>query len=63
MMSRVAVAYPNVHTIATTLRTARSASLNGWGAIMFHDGQFYEVPQSEIAILDRVGGGDSFAAG
>jgi 2-dehydro-3-deoxygluconokinase len=63
MMANVAAAYPNVRTIATTLRTAKSASMNGWGAIMLHDGEFYEVPQTEVAILDRVGGGDSFAAG
>jgi 2-dehydro-3-deoxygluconokinase len=63
MMVNVAAAYPNVRTIATTLRTAKSASVNGWGAIMFHDGEFYEVPATEIGILDRVGGGDSFAAG
>jgi 2-dehydro-3-deoxygluconokinase len=56
-------AFPNVHTVATTLRTARSASVNGWGAIAWHRGVFYEVPQRDIEIFDRVGGGDSFASG
>lgn len=55
--------YPNVQTVATTLRTAESASVNGWGAIMYHQGEYFEVLQNEIPILDRVGGGDSFAAG
>ena len=37
--------------------------VNGWGAICWHEGQFYEVPQRDVEILDRVGGGDSFASG
>ena len=42
---------------------SRSASVNGWGAICWHEGQFYEVAQRDVEILDRVGGGDSFASG
>jgi 2-dehydro-3-deoxygluconokinase len=63
MIKQVVAAFPNITTVATTLRTARSASVNGWGAICYHDGQFFEVPQRDIEILDRVGGGDSFASG
>jgi 2-dehydro-3-deoxygluconokinase len=63
MISAVLDAFPNVQTVATTLRTARSANVNGWGAICYHRGEFYEVPQRDIEILDRVGGGDSFASG
>ena len=63
MISKVVAAYPNIRTVATTLRTARSASVNGWGAICYHEGSFYEVPQRDVEILDRVGGGDSFASG
>lgn len=63
MIEKVVHAYPNLRTVATTLRTARTASINGWGAICYHDGSFYEVPQRDIEILDRVGGGDSFASG
>lgn len=63
MIAEVLDEFPNVTTIATTLRTARSASVNGWGAICYHAGQFFEVPQREVEILDRVGGGDSFASG
>ncbi len=59
----VAQAYPDVSVIASTLRTARSANVNGWGAIAHHAGQFFEVPQRDVEILDRVGGGDSFASG
>ncbi|MES1210132.1 MAG: sugar kinase [Pseudomonadota bacterium] len=63
MIAAVVAAFPNVTTVATTLRTARSASVNGWGAICYHQGAFYEVPQRDVEILDRVGGGDSFASG
>jgi 2-dehydro-3-deoxygluconokinase len=63
MIAKVVAAYPNITTVATTLRTARSANVNGWGAIGYHEGAFYEVPQRDVEILDRVGGGDSFASG
>jgi 2-dehydro-3-deoxygluconokinase len=63
MIGRVLDTFPNVTTVATTLRTARSASVNAWGAICYHQGRFYEVPQHDVEILDRVGGGDSFASG
>jgi 2-dehydro-3-deoxygluconokinase len=63
MIADVVAAFPNIKTVATTLRTAHSASVNGWGAICWHDGKFYEVAQRDVEILDRVGGGDSFASG
>jgi 2-dehydro-3-deoxygluconokinase len=63
MIESVITAFPNIQTVATTLRTARTASVNGWGAICYHQGTFYEVPQRDVEILDRVGGGDSFASG
>jgi len=63
MIQAVVKFFPNIETVATTLRTARSASVNGWGAILYHAGKFYEVAQQELEIFDRVGGGDSFASG
>jgi 2-dehydro-3-deoxygluconokinase len=63
MIDEVLRAYPNLSAVATTLRTSRSANVNGWGAIAFADGQFFEVEQRDVEILDRVGGGDSFASG
>lgn len=63
MIAAVVKAFPNITTVATTLRTAKSASVNGWGAICYHQGAFFEVAQRDVEILDRVGGGDSFASG
>jgi 2-dehydro-3-deoxygluconokinase len=63
MIGDVLNTYPHIESIATTLRTAHSASVNAWGAIAYHGGQFYEVAQQNIEIFDRVGGGDSFASG
>ena len=56
--------YPNFKVAATTLRRVITATKNDWGAILWHDGKFYESrPYPELEILDRVGGGDSFASG
>jgi len=63
MIEQVAARYPNLSVIATSMRTAHSASLNGWGGILWAEGKFYEVPPINLEILDRVGGGDSFASG
>ncbi|MGA2085016.1 MAG: sugar kinase [Terracidiphilus sp.] len=63
MLREVAAAYPNLKLIASTLRTAHTASRNAWGAIALYEDQIVHVPQREIDILDRVGGGDSFASG
>ena len=63
MIYDVVSEFPNITTVATSLRTATSASANGWGGILYHQGQFFEVAQRPIEIMDRVGGGDSFASG
>jgi 2-dehydro-3-deoxygluconokinase len=63
MLREVAAAYPNLKLIASTLRTAHTASRNAWGAIAIYEDKLVHVPQREIDILDRVGGGDSFASG
>jgi len=50
--------------VATTLRTATTATKNDWGAICYADGAFYEArTRKDLEIYDRVGGGDSFASG
>ncbi len=63
MLREVAAAYPNLKLVASTLRTASTASRNAWGAIALYEDKIVHVPQREIDILDRVGGGDSFASG
>jgi 2-dehydro-3-deoxygluconokinase len=63
MLRDVAAAYPNLKMIATTLRTAHTASRNAWGAIAIYQDEIVHVAQRDIDILDRVGGGDSFASG
>ena len=63
MLREVAAAYPNLKLVAATLRTAHTAGRNSWGAIALCEDRIVHVPQREIEILDRVGGGDSFASG
>jgi 2-dehydro-3-deoxygluconokinase len=63
MLREVSALYPNLRLIASTLRSVRSASRNAWGAIALYEDKIVHVPQQEIDIYDRVGGGDSFASG
>jgi len=64
MIERVVAEFPNFKVVATTLRHARTATVNDWGAVCFQDGRLYQARSREgLEILDRVGGGDSFASG
>jgi 2-dehydro-3-deoxygluconokinase len=63
MLREVASLYPNLKMIASTLRSVRSATVNAWGAIALYEDKIIHVPQTEVEIFDRVGGGDSFASG
>jgi 2-dehydro-3-deoxygluconokinase len=56
--------FPNFKVVATTLRAVKTATRNDWGAVCFANGQFHQAtPRPDLEILDRVGGGDSFASG
>jgi len=56
--------FPNFKVVATTLRHAKTATKNDWGAVMYAGGQFYDATlRPDLEIYDRVGGGDSFASG
>lgn len=64
MIEKAVKEFPNFKATATTLRAAKTATINDWGAIAWYDGAFYESRQyPDLEILDRVGGGDSFASG
>jgi 2-dehydro-3-deoxygluconokinase len=64
MIKAVVQQLPNFKVVATTLRSAKTATRNDWGAVCYFDGQLYQAPAREdLEILDRVGGGDSFASG
>lgn len=53
----------NFEYVATTLRESYSASDNGWSALIYNGSEFYQSRKYDIRIVDRVGGGDSFAGG
>ena len=64
MIERAVTEFPNFKVVATTLRHAKTATINDWGAVCYTSGELYQVPVREnLEILDRVGGGDSFASG
>lgn len=64
MIERAVEEFPNFKVVATTLRNAKTATLNDWGAVCYTGGELYQAMTREnLEILDRVGGGDSFASG
>ncbi|HSH09184.1 MAG TPA: sugar kinase [Oceanipulchritudo sp.] len=64
MIKDATKAFPNFKATATTLRAVKTATINDWGAMAWMDGQFYQSKDyPALEILDRVGGGDSFASG
>ena len=64
MIERAIKEFPNFKVVATTLRNAKTASINDWGAVCYVDGELHQATLREnLEIYDRVGGGDSFASG
>jgi 2-dehydro-3-deoxygluconokinase len=64
MIAKVVAEFPNFRIVATTLRNAKTATLNDWSAVCYSNGELYQAPVREnLEIFDRVGGGDSFASG
>jgi 2-dehydro-3-deoxygluconokinase len=64
MIERAVAEFPNLQVVATTLRNAKTATINDWGAVCSVNGKFFEAPVREnLEIYDRIGGGDSFASG
>ena len=64
MMAAVVEEYPNFEVVATTLRDAKTATVNDWSAVVYADGELHVARRREnLEIYDRVGGGDGFASG
>ena len=64
MIETVVQHFPTLSVIATTLRHAKTATRNDWGAMCYYDGDFCQaLIRENLEIYDRVGGGDSFASG
>ena len=64
MINEAVKVYPNFKAVATTLRTVKTATVNDWSALCWAGGEIYKAKQYDgLEIMDRVGGGDSFASG
>lgn len=63
MIDRVTAQHPNVKVVATTLREVHTTNRHSWSAVAWINGETYTAPTCELDVLDRVGGGDGFAAG
>ena len=63
MIERVVKQLPQAKAVATTLRDVHSTNHHSWSAVAWVDGKTYTAPTAELEVVDRVGGGDGFAAG
>ncbi|MSV29854.1 MAG: sugar kinase [Bryobacterales bacterium] len=63
MIDRVVERHPRIKIVATTLREVHSTNRHSWGAVAWVGGKTHVAPACELDVLDRVGGGDGFAAG
>ncbi|RZJ33114.1 MAG: sugar kinase, partial [Brevundimonas sp.] len=63
LVARLSKDLPNVQVFAATLRDPVSASVNRWGGVLWIGGERHATPVTEVAVLDRVGGGDGFVSG
>ncbi len=63
MIEKVVAKHPNVKGVATTLREVHSTNHHTWAAVAWLEGKTYQSPKCELNVIDRVGGGDGFAAG
>ncbi len=63
MIERAVGKFPNVKMVATTLREVHSTNRHEWAAVLWYDGKRYVSPTCSLDVVDRIGGGDGFAAG
>jgi 2-dehydro-3-deoxygluconokinase len=55
--------HPKIRLVATTLREVHSTNRHSWAAVLWLDGSRYVSPTIQLDVIDRIGGGDGFAAG
>src|SRR5437868_7508806 len=63
MIGNVTKKHPQIRIVATTLREVHATNRHSWGAVAWINGKTYQAPECELEVIDRVGGGDGFAAG
>lgn len=63
MIGNVTKKHPQIKAVATTLREVHSTNRHSWGAVAWVNGQTFSSPTCELDVIDRVGGGDGYAAG
>lgn len=63
MIENTVKVFPNVKMVATTLREVHSTNRHDWAAVLWLEGQKYTSPTCQLDVIDRIGGGDGFAAG
>ncbi|MFN5298688.1 MAG: PfkB family carbohydrate kinase [Planctomycetaceae bacterium] len=63
MIDQAVHKFPNIKLVATTLREVHSTNRHDWAAVLWLEGERYVSPTLELDVIDRIGGGDGFAAG
>lgn len=63
MIDKVVKKHPHIKLVATTLREVHSTNRHDWAAVLWLNGQTYVSPTMSLDVIDRIGGGDGFAAG
>jgi 2-dehydro-3-deoxygluconokinase len=63
MIDRVVEQFPNIKLVATTLREVHSTNRHDWAAVLWLNGERFVSPTCHLDVIDRIGGGDGFAAG
>jgi 2-dehydro-3-deoxygluconokinase len=63
MIDRAVQKFPNIKMVATTLREVHTTNRHEWAAVLWLDGKKYVSPTCHLDVIDRIGGGDGFAAG
>jgi 2-dehydro-3-deoxygluconokinase len=63
LIEKVVQKHPHIKAVATTLREVHSTNRHDWAAVLWLDGKQYVSPTCQLDVIDRIGGGDGFAAG